>query len=71
MKIHTQIKDKLNMMIINKKIPHIIFHGPSGSGKRQLLEEFMEYEQKSQFISTGHTIFRDSKSFSRAFRGRI
>lgn len=41
MKIHTQIKDKLNMMIINKKIPHIIFHGPSGSGKRQLLEDFI------------------------------
>jgi len=30
MNIHTHLKEKLKMMIINKKIPHIIFHGPSG-----------------------------------------
>ena len=29
------------MMIDNKKIPHIIFHGPSGSGKKKLLENFI------------------------------
>ena len=34
MKIHTHLKEKLKMMIINKKIHHIIFHGPSGSGKK-------------------------------------
>lgn len=41
MNIHTHLKKKLKMMINNKKIPHIIFHGPSGSGKRQLLEDFI------------------------------
>jgi len=41
MNIHTQLKEKLKMMIVNKKIPHIIFHGPSGSGKRHLLEGFI------------------------------
>ena len=37
MNIHTHLKKKLQMMIVNKKIPHIIFHGPSGSGKTTLL----------------------------------
>ena len=41
MKIHTNLREKLKMMIENKKIPHIIFHGPSGSGKRSLLEDFI------------------------------
>lgn len=41
MNIHTHLKKKLKMMITNKKVPHIIFHGPSGSGKRQLLEDFI------------------------------
>ena len=41
MKIHTHLQEKLKMMITNKKIPHIIFYGPSGSGKRRLLEEFI------------------------------
>ena len=41
MEIHTNLHDKLKMMIENKKIPHIIFHGPSGSGKRSLLEDFI------------------------------
>ena len=41
MNIHTHLKKKLKMMIVNKKIPHIIFHGASGSGKRHLLEGFI------------------------------
>ena len=42
MEIHTILRNKLKMMIDNKKIPHIIFHGPSGSGKRKLLENFIQ-----------------------------
>ena len=41
MESHKSLSNKLNLMITNKKIPHIIFHGPSGSGKRQLLEDFI------------------------------
>ena len=36
--IHEKIKVKLDKLITINNIPHIIFHGPSGSGKRYLLE---------------------------------
>ena len=35
--IHENIKNKLDFFVNNEKIPHIIFHGPSGSGKRYML----------------------------------
>ena len=35
--IHKNIKQQLDYFIKTKKIPHIIFHGPLGSGKRTLL----------------------------------
>ena len=35
--IHQNIKNKLDFFVENDKIPHIIFHGPSGSGKRHML----------------------------------
>ena len=38
MDIHKNIKSKLEYFIKSKKIPHIVFHGPAGSGKRGLLE---------------------------------
>jgi hypothetical protein len=41
MSIHETIKNKLNYFIDQNKIPHIVFHGPSGSGKRTLLEYFI------------------------------
>ena len=39
--IHKEIKDKLSIFIQEKKIPHIIFYGPSGSGKRNVLQFFI------------------------------
>ena len=39
--IHSNIKNKLNFFLKNQKIPHIIFHGPSGSGKREILTWFI------------------------------
>ena len=42
MDIHKTIKTKLKYFIDKKKIPHIVFHGPSGSGKRTLLEFFIK-----------------------------
>lgn len=39
--IHQTIKDKLNYFYDIHKIPNLLFHGPSGSGKRTLLNEFI------------------------------
>ena len=35
--IHTDIKNKLKYFVDTNKIPHIIFHGESGSGKREIV----------------------------------
>ncbi len=39
--IHQGIKRKLKTFIDEKKIPHIIFYGPSGCGKRHILRYFI------------------------------
>jgi GTPase SAR1 family protein len=39
--IHLSIREKLNYFITINKIPNIIFHGPSGSGKRTILHNFI------------------------------
>jgi GTPase SAR1 family protein len=39
--IHQSIKDKLNYFYEIHKIPNIIFHGPSGSGKRTIINDFI------------------------------
>ena len=50
--IHKDIIDRLQVFITNKKIPNIIFHGPMGSGKRTLLNKFinMIYENDNMLI---------------------
>jgi len=39
--IHEKIKDKLNYFHELHKIPNILFHGPSGSGKRTIVNDFI------------------------------
>jgi DNA polymerase III delta prime subunit len=39
--IHQTIKDKLSYFHKIHKIPNIIFHGPSGSGKRTIVNDFI------------------------------
>jgi DNA polymerase III delta prime subunit len=39
--IHNNIKEKLNYFKLNNKIPNIIFHGPSGSGKKTIVQNFI------------------------------
>ena len=39
--IHTDINEKLEYFIKQQKIPNIIFHGPSGSGKRTIVNDFI------------------------------
>jgi len=40
--IHENIRKKLDSFISSKKIPHIIFHGTSGTGKRTIVFEFLQ-----------------------------
>ena len=42
LEIHKSIHEKLEYFIEKKKIPNIIFHGESGSGKRTILEYFWQ-----------------------------
>ena len=38
---HPSITEKLNFFLKTEKIPNIIFHGPSGSGKRTIVHKFV------------------------------
>lgn len=40
--IHETIVWRLDEFIAKRQIPHIIFHGPSGSGKQTLVREFIQ-----------------------------
>ena len=42
LQIHSEIKEKLNYFNKICKIPNIIFHGPSGSGKRTIVNDFIK-----------------------------
>lgn len=50
--IHQAIKDKLKYFYTIHKIPNIIFHGPSGSGKRTIVNEFIQtiYHENKELI---------------------
>jgi hypothetical protein len=47
LKIHEEVKDKLKYFLCAGKIPNIIFHGSSGSGKRTIVNEFIDLIYKS------------------------
>ena len=51
--IHQNIHNKLNFFINENKIPHIIFYGPSGSGKRTILNGFINdiYQNDKQKLN--------------------
>lgn len=40
-KIHENINEKINYFLSTKNIPHIIFHGPSGTGKKTIVYRFI------------------------------
>ena len=50
--IHLNIKEKLEYFIKKKKIPNIIFHGASGSGKNHIVNDFIQkiYNGNKQYI---------------------
>jgi DNA polymerase III delta prime subunit len=49
---HPEIKDKLNFFLTTGKIPNIIFHGASGSGKRTIVNNFISdiYQHNKELI---------------------
>lgn len=55
--IHNDIKEKLNYFLEIKKIPHIIFHGPSGSGKRTLVYQFLDKIYNDKFLKQNYILF--------------
>lgn len=52
--IHQNIKEKLNYFHEIHKIPNILFHGPTGSGKRSIVNEFVHkiYDNDREKIKT-------------------
>jgi DNA polymerase III delta prime subunit len=50
--IHPNIKEKLEYFYSKHKIPNIIFHGPTGSGKRTIVHDFIQkvYENDKEKI---------------------
>jgi DNA polymerase III delta prime subunit len=50
--IHQEIKDKLSHFIETDKIPNIVFHGNYGSGKRTIVNSFINniYNQDNELI---------------------
>ena len=50
--IHENIKEKLEYFHSKHKIPNIIFHGPTGSGKRTIVHDFIHkiYENDKEKI---------------------
>lgn len=50
--IHQNIKDKLNYFHKIHKIPNILFHGPTGTGKRSIVNEFIHkiYDNDKEII---------------------
>jgi DNA polymerase III delta prime subunit len=52
--IHQTIKEKLKYFYEKRKIPNMLFHGPTGSGKRTIVDEFIHqiYENDREKIKS-------------------
>jgi DNA polymerase III delta prime subunit len=52
--LHGEIKDKLTQFYESKKIPNMIFHGSSGTGKRTIVHWFLNmiYAENKQLMKT-------------------
>ena len=52
--IHKEIVNKLNYYKTNGKIPNLIFHGPSGSGKKTIVNDFIKsiYKNNKELIKS-------------------
>lgn len=52
--IHQGIKEKLDHFMASNRIPHMLFYGPSGCGKKTVLHEFLRkiYRENAQTMKT-------------------
>lgn len=55
--VHKNIKEKLNHFISVSKIPNILFHGSSGSGKRTIVNEFINNIYKDKEVIKQHVLW--------------
>jgi len=56
--IHQNIIEKLDFFIKVKKIPNILFHGPSGSGKRTIVYKFIDkIYNNDKLLKQNHIMF--------------
>lgn len=51
--IHNDIVERLNVFVESNQVPHIMFYGPSGGGKRTIVNNFIQsiYKHDKQKIS--------------------
>ena len=57
MSIHKDLQNKMLYFINKKKIPHMVFHGPSGSGKRTILAYLLENIYKDVIDSNNYIMY--------------
>ena len=63
--LHKSIKDKLAFFIKDNKIPHILFHGPPGTGKRTLVYKFV-----SDIYNNDKTLIKNYTMFANCAHGK-
>jgi len=51
---HQRITEKLDYFLLTERVPNIIFHGPSGSGKHRLVQKFLGqiYKEDKELMKT-------------------
>jgi DNA polymerase III delta prime subunit len=54
---HKEILDLLNTMSTDKSIPHLIFYGPEGSGKKTIIKMFLEMLYDKSVHNLNDTIY--------------
>lgn len=54
--LHSQIHEKLDFFYKNNQIPHIIFHGSSGSGKKTIVYQFLDKIYDGNRVKMKHNI---------------
>ena len=55
--LHENIKNIINNFIINNNIPHIIFYGPNGSGKKHLINYLINNFYKNNNEKKKYTLY--------------
>jgi DNA polymerase III delta prime subunit len=57
--IHKNIVEKLDNFIKNNQVPHIIFHGPCGSGKKTIVCDFLSHIYGNEYNKKNFIMYVD------------